>query len=407
MKILVIFSSPCGLNGAALNLGTSIRALVAHGHEVVVLCLRPDAASRHFAEGGARLLFFDLPLGMNTTLLLESSAPSLFRVVVQNLKDVIRAFVGFPLTLQLIGRERPDALFLMDVTFPQCALAGFIRRLPVVCEVQEQLIRGRFGLRRRALVALYRRCARMFGITAEHLRPLLALGQDKNWAVTIPNTISIPAGWSPGDSDVLKGAEGRELLLYAGGVNANKGHDFLLQVLARLVQRRPQVLLIFAGGFGEGYESPYARGTVRGQGRETARLFTFIEQHHLRDHVRLVGMRPDILDVMAACHGVLVPHRTPHFSRPIIEAFALKVPVLASRDAFNAALIQDDATGLLADYGNHEEWVLQAERLLSDAALRARVTEGGNRVYRERFDPNVVERAIVELFESIPLSRER
>ena len=97
----------------------------------------------------------------------------------------------------------------------------------------------------------------------------------------------------------------------------------------------------------------------------------------------------------------MVPHRTPHFSRPIVEAFALGVPVLASRDNFNADLICDGETGLLADYGDINAWTSQVTRLLNDVSLREQITGNALTLYEHRFNVTSVEKAIVEVFESV------
>ena len=401
MKVFAIFSSPCGLNGAALNLGSTVHALVGRGHEVVVLCRRPDTASEHLARCGARLIFFNLPLGMNANILLESSDPSLARVVTHHVKDVLRAVVGFPLALYYLSHERPDVFFLMDITFPQCALAGYLWHIPVICEVQEQLIKGRFGLRRRCLIAIYRKCACMFGITAAHIAPFIEKTKTGKWRTTIPNTIAFPPEGLSAESEVLQGMGKRELLLYVGGVNVNKGYDFVLDLLKNLVNSNPNVLLIFAGGFGRGFKSNYAKGSVSGINRETQFLFDFIRQNGLANYIRVVGVRNDIPAIILKSKVVLVPHRTPHFSRPIVEAFALGVPVLASRDNFNADLICDGETGLLADYGDINAWTSQVTRLLNDVSLREQITGNALTLYEHRFNVTSVEKAIVEVFESV------
>lgn len=401
MVILAIFSSPCGLNGAAINLGFTVQVLTRRGHQVHVLCRRPDLASAHLEQCGARTVFFDLPLGMNTTLLLESQNPPPWKTALQNLKDILRVVVGVPLTWRLVKALRPDVVFLMDVVFPQCALAAFATRVPVVCEAQEQLIRGWFGLRRRLVTAILGRCDRIFGITPAHVAPFADRGRAAGTLTVIPNSVTLPKGWQPAQSEALRDTTGRDVVLFCGGTNVNKGFMFALDVARELARRNPSRLLVFAGAFNRRYRSPHAAGTLPGSARETRYLFDYIRRHKLDDHVRVVGIRTDILDVMGASRVVLVPHRVPHFSRPIIEAFAVGTPVVASRDAFNADLIEDGKNGHLADYGNVGDWANGVEALLQSPQHAAALAGRARAVYRDRFSAEAVEPQLVELFESL------
>ncbi len=404
MVVLTVFSSPCGLNGAAINLGVTVGALTARGHTVYVLCRKPDQASAHLERCGARLLFFNLPLGMNTTLLLESRAASRWRVCVQNLKDILRVAIGMPLTWLLIRRLRPDVVFLMDITFPQCALVAIATGTPLVCQAQEQLIRGRLGLRRGLVLAILGRSDRLFGITSRHVAPFLAKGRQRQQIEVIPNAVSLPEDWRPTPSTVLDATEARHVLLFCGGANPNKGFRFALELIATLARRDPAFLLVFAGPFNRRYSTPYAAGSAVDLGRETAELFACIRAQGLEAHVRIVGIRSDILSIMAASRAVLVPHRLPHFSRPIIEAFAVGTPVVASRDVFNEDLIEDGVNGCLIEYGHTEAWADRIQKLLmpdyADPLQRQALV-----VYNRRFTTAAVTPRIVELFESLETTR--
>lgn len=401
MNILAIFSSPCGLNGAAINLGLAVQALTQSGHTVHTLCRKRDEASTYLEQCGARTLFFNFPLGMNTTVLLESSRPRLSTTLLQNLKDIGRILAGFPLTLFLIRKLRPDLLFLMDITFPQCALAAFAMRLPVVCEVQAELIRGRFGLRRRWLAAILNRCDRMFGITPSHVAPFLEYGRSPATTLVIPNSVSTPASQPAGLPNVLRDTTTRDLILYTGGVTGYKGIDFVLPLIEQLSKQRPSVLLLLAGGFNKHYRSAYAQGTLSGAARETRLVFNFVKDHRLENHVRIIGERKDILTIMPHCRAVWAPHRLPHFSRPIIEAFAMKTPVVASLDTFNASLIENGVSGFLADFADTAAWMEASLKLLDDKSLAAQITEYAFAVYQSRFSPQTVEPKLVSCFESL------
>ena len=402
MKILAIFSSPCGLNGAAKNLGFTVKSLVEANHKVHILCVAPDGASRFLEACGATVLFCPIPLGMNTSLLLERSAVPLRRIMVQNAKDIARFVVGFIQSCRLIKSLNPDILFSIDITLPQCALAGMLMRRKVVNQVQAELIRGRWGIRRRALIGLFSRCHLLFGITQKHLAPFRGRSRERGWTEVIPNTVGRPDTLlPPADAELLGLPAARLVIGYFGGVSRNNGFEFLLEVARDLVSHGRELILVLAGGFNRRFSSEWSDGQLSGAYRETRVLFETVKECGLIGHCRIVGERHDVLSLMSCCHMVVVPHRLPHFSRPIIEAFAAGTPVVASDDDFNRDVISDGQTGLLAEYGNKDQWIAKILKLSNETALARELARSAETVYRERFAPQPMAQRVVECYERV------
>jgi glycosyltransferase involved in cell wall biosynthesis len=83
----------------------------------------------------------------------------------------------------------------------------------------------------------------------------------------------------------------------------------------------------------------------------------------------------------------------------VLEAMALGRPVLASDIEGNRSLVEPEVTGLL--FGAVEELAAQAERLVADASLRARLGAAGRRLVEREYPPHREADGYVELYRSL------
>ena len=404
MTIFAIHSS-WGRGGSTINLAFIVKTLVGKGHKVIVLNHLKDEGSDLLKKYGARTIHINFPLKMNTTAILENTDISLFMIIKQNLKDILRLIVGFVLTFYYLLKIKPDILFLTDVTFPQCAVVGFILGVPTVCNIQAEIIRGRWGIRRHFLIKVINKCNKIFGITSAHIKPLVEKSLDKKKFSVIHNTIQTTEQ-KPSRNDewlTLNIPDDKKIVSYFGGASCIKGYKLLLDIIKEITAKRNDIIFIFAGAFHKNYSSNWAVGTDPGNLslRDTMDFFELVDMYNISNHLRIIGERSDVITIMRKSNVVIVPNELPHFSRPIIEAFSEKTPVLATDDTFNREVIQDGINGLLASYGDVDDWVQKLERLLDDELLVKNISENGYVSYISNYEPSEVASKILNSFETI------
>ncbi|XP_037536630.1 glycosyltransferase 1 domain-containing protein 1 [Nematolebias whitei] len=91
--------------------------------------------------------------------------------------------------------------------------------------------------------------------------------------------------------------------------------------------------------------------------------------------------RLELHAAMKSCFAVVNSSVSEGMSAAILEAMDLRVPVMARNIPGNAAVVQHEVTGLL--YSSPQEFVHQAQRLLSDQALRETVVRNGKRYVKK------------------------
>jgi glycosyltransferase involved in cell wall biosynthesis len=161
----------------------------------------------------------------------------------------------------------------------------------------------------------------------------------------------------------------------------DKGLDVLLQAVALLVKRFPNLQCLLVGD-----------GPLREDLRKLSRT------HALEGRVVFAGYRTDIPRTLAALDLYMLPTRREGFGVAFAEAMSMEVPVIASRIAPLDEIIADGRTGALAAVGDPEAFVRAAEPLLTDPDLRRRMGQAGRRHVIEQFEQTGMCRAYERLF---------
>jgi phosphatidylinositol alpha-1,6-mannosyltransferase len=180
--------------------------------------------------------------------------------------------------------------------------------------------------------------------------------------------------------------EGRWLLSVAR-LTRHKGIDTVLQALARLAPRHPDLRYAVVGT-GEEREALEAEARELG----VASRVRFLTDVSDRDLPALYNTAEIYLGISR-----LMEQRVEGFGISLAEASASGVPVIAGRSGGIPAAVRDGETGLLVDAERVEDVAQTIERLLGDAALRARLGAAGRRAVESHYNWDRVTRDLVRI----------
>ena len=152
----------------------------------------------------------------------------------------------------------------------------------------------------------------------------------------------VPSEWDPdGLSASQQGKLHKSLkipsqvpvLICAARLTSWKGQLQLLQALTQLTDIPWHLLLV---------------GGTEGNGHYAAELANFITTHHLTSRVSLLGNRTDLPQLYALAQLAVVPSIRPEaFGRAVIEAMAMRVPVVAAAHGGPMDIITPGISGWL------------------------------------------------------------
>lgn len=153
-----------------------------------------------------------------------------------------------------------------------------------------------------------------------------------------------------------------------GRLSPEKGLAGLLEATAQLLEEGLPVHLLLVGD-----------GPLRQELESLAR------QRSIADRVHLVGYQPDPRPWYEAMDLFVSNSRREGLPNVVLEAMALGVPVVATRIAGVARLIEPDRTGLLVEPDDQAGLTAAIRRMLTDPELRRRLAQAGRNTVETRY----------------------
>lgn len=213
-------------------------------------------------------------------------------------------------------------------------------------------------------------------------------------AAAADKIVVVPCGV---DTDAFAGAEradpapGPVRVLCVATMYEVKGHRFLFEAIAQLVERGVQV-----------------RCRLAGDGPDRAVLEAMVSRLRITEQVEFLGQRTreQVVALMHESDVLVVPSIPTSSGRReglpvvIIEAMAAGLPVIASEISGIPEIVLDGRTGLLVPPRDPQAIAAAIERLMTDHQLRRQMTDAAGVLARERYDLDVVSERLVALFTS-------
>ena len=148
---------------------------------------------------------------------------------------------------------------------------------------------------------------------------------------------------------------GAPLVVAVGALVPQKGHSTLIDAMRFVL---PEV--------------PDARLVILGEGELHMALDTQVRQLGLEGHVRLAGLRPDVLSVLKGADLFVVPATHEGIGTSLLEAMACGLAVVASRTNGIAEVIRHEWNGLVVEPRDQRALAAGVAELLRDAPRRQR-----------------------------------
>ncbi len=209
-------------------------------------------------------------------------------------------------------------------------------------------------------------------------KSLTALGVDQG-RITV---IYPPVDFSRFDPQLACATQRREFGVTAstfcfgiiGSLRERKGHRIFLKAAARVIRALPRSRAFIIGE------------ASRGDAAYQQELISLAHELRIEDRVVFTGVRTDISELMQLLHVVVHASVKPEpFGRVIVEAMAMKKPVIASMAGGPLEIIENGRNGFLVPPGDDERLGDCIITLLSDSALATRIANQGYLEAKERF----------------------
>jgi glycosyltransferase involved in cell wall biosynthesis len=161
--------------------------------------------------------------------------------------------------------------------------------------------------------------------------------------------------------------DGKFVVGCVGRFFKNKGHEYLIDAVGRLLPAHPDLRVVLLGSGDAGA----IEASVRRHGVESAVLFG--------------GYRRDVAACMKGFDLLVHPSLSESFGQVLVEAMAVGTPVIATSVGGVPEIVEDGRTGLLVPPRDPAAIAAAVERLRTEPSLRLRLAREGELDVRRTF----------------------
>ena len=213
-------------------------------------------------------------------------------------------------------------------------------------------------------------------------------GVNKSKTMLIYNGIEMPEENIPSEE---KNAERRAfgfarddvVLIVVASLNRHKGHKVLLDAFANQVKKRPDLKLLIVG-----------------VGPLKEEIEWHIQKLDVSTSVKLTGLRRDVPLLLSISDIFVLPSvEREGLGLAIIEAMAMRKPVIGSALGGIPEVIENGVNGLLFPPGDTEKLSYAIDILASDKHLREQMGQIGRKVFEKKFTGRKMINAIEAIYD--------
>jgi glycosyltransferase involved in cell wall biosynthesis len=170
-------------------------------------------------------------------------------------------------------------------------------------------------------------------------------------------------------------ASDSRIIVFVGNLRPVKGVAYLIQALALIRERDPNIVLLVVGGVVAGEEE--------GEG---TRLNALVEELNLKENVIFVGSVPNqaVPEYLAASDIFASPSLSEGFPVSFLEAMAASLPIVATNVTGISSIVKEGVNAFLVEPRNAAQIADKVTILLNDPELLHRMSEN-NRVLVQKY----------------------
>jgi glycosyltransferase involved in cell wall biosynthesis len=169
-----------------------------------------------------------------------------------------------------------------------------------------------------------------------------------------------------------------------GRLHEQKGYEYLLAAAHKLVSKVPNLKFLVAG-----------------YGPLEEHLKQLAKELNVASHVRFLGYRRDVPDILAACDVFALPSLWEGMSNSLLEAMAAGRPVVATEVDGNVEQVIDGKTGLLVPPANSDLLADAIRRLAHDPERAAQMGRNARQRVEQEFSLSAMTSAYLALYDSL------
>jgi|GEM_PF-1794234 glycosyltransferase involved in cell wall biosynthesis len=366
------------ITGSTVSLKYLLKAFKEEGFEIVMLTPKAENYIKyfenyiddfvHYGNSKIRTIALDVHFSDDESVFSKIG-------IKKFCKSCIKFFLGLAVTYTAIKKIKPDLVYVNEYVVLQASIVSRLLNVPSVMHIRSLVLKDKFRFRKKILISAIARFSDLIfaisKIEAQQIVTRQPFAQNKVFeicefidennynvnfdAIEIKKAFKLPLD--------------KKIVIMVGGVAALKGTlDFVKAAEIVLKERNDVIFLITGHVFDKGPHDviKYAQD-----------CFSVINSPEVNSSILLMGIVKNIIELLACCDILVSPSTETHFSRPVVEAWALKKAVIATRTAHSENLIEENVDGALVEINNPNQIALCINKILSNREFALTIGENG------------------------------
>ncbi len=140
---------------------------------------------------------------------------------------------------------------------------------------------------------------------------------------------------------------------------------------------------------------------VVGDGPDRDKLEQLVNSLNLQNKIIFLGYRTDIEKILASADLFILSSRWEGLPLVILEAFACKIPVIASKVHGITSVVKDGENGLLFEFKNEKDLAEKILLILKNEDLKKKIIENAYLTVKEKFNLEKMIKAYENLYHTL------
>jgi L-malate glycosyltransferase len=198
--------------------------------------------------------------------------------------------------------------------------------------------------------------------------------------------------------EAVKASHDREDVRQGLGIQAD---DYVIGTVGRLTPVKGHEILLRAVSSLRKTKTRNIRLLIVGDGPLISKLKDLMRELNIENQVILAGQRDDVYDLVTCMDVFALPSLHEGIPMVLLEALALKRPVVASRVGGIPEVLEHGRSGLLVSPGNVMELVEAIDRILNDRLYAIQLAQAGRDRMEVQFSSTVMAKRVAHLYGSL------
>lgn len=378
MKKILFIDHDEQISGSTISMMYLVKHFFSNGFKIFILTAKKPDLYNIFSDYDVTCLSAKVrtinPLHLNLTISNKSPTFSI-RWFRSNLSIIRNLLLGMLVVFSTLRRVKPNIVYINEYVSLAASLISKMLGIPSVVHIRSPIIKGAIGIRRyllsHAIVNFNSIC---FGITDFECKQL---PQHKKNVFIAYEFIDDHNFKADSDKQMLRGKFGIPAnsiaIVMLGGIARIKGTCDLLKAAELCIKKNNNIFIVIAGQMFPPL-TEYENSCI-----------AMLSSPAMNKNVKFLGSVPNAVDLISSCDILISTNTETHFSRPVIEAWALRKPVIVTNVEHSIELVNHMENGIIVKVHDFEEMAEAILRLVSDKKLAESIADAGYKKVKDDF----------------------